>query len=206
MIQISKASTELQIISNEFKEEIWLDVVGYEGIYQVSSFGRVRSLDKLIYYTDGRVRKYKGKLLKPSKTSARKNRKKSDSYCEVRITREKNKSNNYLVHRLVALAFIPNPENKPTVNHIDGVKYNNRVENLEWATYSEQEFHAHKIGLKKDKKAVDMVDIFTGKVLAVYESMHEADRQTGVNYRNIHSVCTGKRNNAGGYLWQYHNN
>ena len=199
---ISNINTDLQIL----EEEIWLDVVGYEGLYQISSHGRVRSLDKTVYYRDGRIRKCKGRLLNPSRTTPKKNKKKTDSYCEVCLCIEKNKRKNHLVHRLVATAFIPNPENKPTVKHVDRIKGNNRVENLEWATYSEQEYHAHKIGLKSDKKAVDMIDIFTGEILNTYDSMHEADRQTGISYRNIHLVCAGKRKQAGGYLWQYHSN
>lgn len=110
-------------------KEIWKDVVGYEGLYQVSNLGRIKSGYKPIILQSGVCRGYLiVNLYKNKKGLSRK------------------------VHRLVAQAFIPNPENKPTVNHKDGNKQNNCVDNLEWATVKEQNIHANKTGLMENAK------------------------------------------------------
>ena len=114
--------------------ETWRDIEGYEGIYQVSDLGNVRSLDREL--ADGR--KLKGK---PRKSVLDK-----DGY--PRVSLHKNgKQRNFLIHRLVAQAFIPNPDNKPEVNHTQGVKTDNRVSELEWCTSKENTEHAMKTGL-----------------------------------------------------------
>lgn len=112
-------------------EEIWKDVEGFERLYQVSNLGNVKSLansktksEKILKYSLGRR-----------------------GYCQVVLSKSNNKY--YMrVHRLVAQAFIPNPENKPEVNHINGIRNDNRVENLEWCTQSENQIHAYRIGLQ----------------------------------------------------------
>lgn len=128
------------------KNEIWIDVVGYENIYQISNYGRVRSIDRYIEqsHSDGYIYKrfIKGKLLSLNRTNG-------NGYHVVQLSNgynNKPKGNEY-IHILVAKHFIPNPENKPTVNHIDGNKSNNKIDNLEWATQLEQMKHAYRLGL-----------------------------------------------------------
>jgi|LakMenEpi03Aug12_release.lakeMendotaPanAssembly.Ray.scaffolds.fasta_scaffold1209567_2 hypothetical protein len=116
--------------------ENWKDVEGYEGLYQVSNLGRIKSLPHVNYL--GRLRQecILGNRL-------------SDRGYHTAVLYNNGKPKSFRVHRLVANAFIDNPNNKPHVNHIDGVKSNNLVSNLEWVTISENQKHAFKIGLNK---------------------------------------------------------
>ena len=117
--------------------EIWRDVVGYEGLYQISNLGRVKSL------LFGRER-----ILKT--------RYNVEGYAVIKLTR-KDKGKIYPIHKLLAQAFIPNPENKPIVNHKDGNKMNNNLDNLEWVTHSENVKHSYKMGLIKPKRGSENV-------------------------------------------------
>lgn len=119
--------------------EILKDIIGYEGLYKISNNGDVYSLDRLI--PDGRtegVRKKQGKKLSIGK----------GRYYSVSLNKNKIKTR-YLLHRLLAEAFIPNPENKKIVNHKNGIKTDNRIENLEWCTQSENIIHSFKSGFSK---------------------------------------------------------
>lgn len=184
--------------------EIWKPVVGYEGLYEVSNTGEVRSLFR-----------YK-KLLKP--TVAR------NGYCAVELFKNK-KRKRILVHRLVALAFIPNPDNLPMVNHKDETRDNNCVENLEWCTAKynmnfgtlqrrrcshtdyKKEIYAEN-ARKNGKKVCKPVSQFTksGDFMHSYESGKEAHRKTGVSHSHILECCAGKVKTAGGYVWKYERN
>ena len=112
------------------KQEVWKDVVGYEGLYEVSNLGRVRSLDRITEDTVGRKRKWKGQVLNPI------NSKGGNGYLRVRLS-EDGKKIDYTVHRLVAEAFIPNPENKTDVGFKELDRNNVSVDNLYWTTHSE---------------------------------------------------------------------
>lgn len=118
-------------------ESRWIPISGYEGYYELSLTGRVRSLSRTIFTKKG-LRSVKGKLLSPKSNGS--------GYLFVVLCKKGNKACQYL-HRLVARGFIPNPYNKPQVNHINGDKTDNRVVNLEWVTAQENSCHAHRKGL-----------------------------------------------------------
>lgn len=111
----------------------------------------------------------------------------------------------YLVHRLVAETYIPNPEGHPIVNHLNSVRHDNRAENLEWTTNSENQLQRfRKNGHKGTKrKPVKQICLDTGKVLKVWGSPIDATRELGIAYQNISKVCRGIRNSAGGYFWEH---
>lgn len=125
-------------------KEIWRDIKGYEGLYQVSNIGRVKSLERIITNTLGSYTRAE-KILVPLKTKK--------GYYQIHLHKN-GVCKTSKIHRLVAEAFIPNPLNKSQVNHIDGNKINNNVENLEWATQEENMQHAYKTGLKAQTKEV----------------------------------------------------
>lgn len=111
----------------------------------------------------------------------------------------------YSVHRLVAQTYIPNPENYPVINHLDTIRSNNIVENLEWCTHQRNnqytvEFHGKPT---HSNKKVFQIDLLTGEKLREFESMTTAMEETGIQKANISKVCRGERDKAGGYFWEY---
>lgn len=174
-------------------EEIWKTIKGFEN-YKVSNTGKVYSLAK-------------SKVMKPWVINS--------GYHVIALV-DKGISKRNLVHRLVALNFIDNPLNKPQVNHIDGNKLNNNVDNLEWTTASENINHNKVLGRldthtaraelnKVQTKAVNQLDIETGKVIATYNTIREASKETGSQDGKITMVCQGKRKTHNGYSWEYIN-
>lgn len=167
--------------------EKWLPVVGYEGYYEVSDLGNVRS----VRYDNQGVVIY-SRLLKPSI--------KARGYLGVVLSKQSNTSN-HLIHRLVATAFLSNLGNLPEVNHKDGNKCNNTVSNLTWCTSSENLQHAYDTGLKyKDGKAVLCVE--TGEI---FDSVKSANEYFGVSHYHIADVCNHRDNHktACGYHWEW---
>lgn len=182
--------------------EEWKDVVGWEGIYQVSNLGNIKRVDG----------KGKGENLKPGTD-------KGGYKCVHLYNHCYHKS--YKVHRLVSLAFIPNPENKCDVNHINGIKADNRVENLEWATRSENIIHANKTGLRFVSDAQRRAASITGKrtcamnrpkkkvycvrgnFIKHFESAHAAGRWVLGCASPIIACCKGKKKQYKGYEWRY---
>lgn len=182
------------------QEEIWKDIDGYEGIYQVSNLGRVKSLKRKVNTKGGGTRYSPSKIL----TNCFDNK-----YYHVRLYRN-GVAKIHLVHRLVADAFLPNPNNKPQVNHIDGDKLNNRFDNLEWCTASENAKHAFRVGLHKPNDGGTSRPIkayhINGRFVGQYLSLHDAERKLGVNIGHIWCVLNGREDNAKGYRFEYIDN
>ena len=122
------------------KEE-WKPIEGYEGLYEVSNLGRVKSIERNVPFRGSSITMH-GKVLKPYANE--------NGYCFV-VLYQNTRQKRHKIHRLVAETFIPNPEKKKCINHVDGNKKNNRVDNLEWCTHSENNKHAHDNGLIKPK-------------------------------------------------------
>lgn len=190
--------------------EIWKDVIGYEDLYQVSNLGRVKSLDKTIKVCRSKGKEYqlvvKGRILKsiPIKTG----------YSQVGLTDKNGKLKVCLLHRLVAQAFIPNPENKPQVNHKDGNGRNNYLSNLEWCTISENGLHAYRIlGHKvwhKGKtgkrtptaRKVRQLNL-DGSLVKEWDCASDAVRANGFDSGSITHCCRGESKTHKGFIWEY---
>ena len=168
------------------KEE-YKDIEGYEWLYQVSNYGNVNSLN---YYRSGKEKK-----LKPIKEKILKLTKDKDGYLYVGLYQQ-GKQKAHKVHRLVAQAFIDNPNNYPQVNHKDEDKTNNHVTNLEWCTRS----YNINYGTRNEKISKQVMCIETG---LVYPSTMEVERQLGFAQSHISMCCRGKRKTAYGFHWKY---
>jgi len=177
--------------------EIWKDIVGYEGMYQVSNLGRVKSLN---YNRTG-----KENILSTSKNKG---------YFNVVLSKKGFKPFTVRTHRLVAEAFIPNPQNKPQVNHIDGNKLNNNIENLEWNTASENQQHAYDTGLKisnwlnkkgKENHLSKIIYQYTKDLQFIkkWYCIMDAVRELNIKHSNISRCVNGKRKSTGGFRWSY---
>ena len=127
-----------------YAPEVYVDIPGYEGYYQVSNHGNVKSLDRVIKEKTGKTQTLKGRVLKQ--------RVNPSGYCYVGLRKNGNRAT-FAIHQVVAQAFLDNLENKPIVNHINGVKTDNNISNLEWATYSENLSHAYSTGLRRSVSA-----------------------------------------------------
>ena len=205
-------------------KEIWKDIQGYEGYYQVSSMGSVRSCDRTIIDSVGRSHSYNGQILTPMTVAG--------GYLEVNLSKG-DKRKPVHVHRLVAEAFIPNPDGLPAINHIDEDKKNNIVSNLEWCTYKYNanygtakvrsikkrsrnsqwyesvKKHTSKLGKKYGRvngritsKPVLQYSV-DGKLIKEWPSVREAKRKLGIDNSSISRCCKGRQRTAGGYIWKF---
>lgn len=170
---------------------MWKDIDGYDGEYQISNLGRVKSF---------KYNKSKGMILKLCEINS--------GYLLVDLMKNGVRERK-LIHRLVAKAFVHNDdkENKIVVNHIDGNKRNNTCTNLEWTTYSENSIHAFSTGLtdsQKWSKRVNQYDQF-GNFVASFDSISDANSKTKIDISGISKCCRGKMIQAGGYQWRFNN-
>ena len=186
------------------QNEIWKDIPNFYG-YQISNYGRIKSIDRDIVCGDKTIH-CNGKILKQSKNQK--------GYLRIRISKGRNKKYTLLIHRLVALAFIENPNNYQQINHIDGNKENNYYLNLEWCNNSQNQIHAVKLGLNdhnkynagRKRKMVAQIDINSKKIIYIYNSLSEAANQLNIERSQIGKVCNGNRKTCGGFLWKFANN
>lgn len=207
-------------------KEIWKPIIGYEGIYECSSFGNIRSVNRTIITTSGIIRRMKGKMLLPIA---------DNNYMKVLLSKE-GKQKLKLVHRLVAEAFIPNPDNKPEIDHINTDRTDNRVENLRWVTRKEncnnpitkekmatygktrvlstetrRKISTALKGRKISPEAIEKARQKTmkpilqlslnGDIIKRWDSATEAKNMLGI--KTIPDCLRNKSKTAGGYIWKY---
>lgn len=177
--------------------EIWKDVKNYENKYQVSNLGRVKSKERY-FENNGGLQKVDEKILKQHSQYG----KKDNEYRIVNFS-IKHKTKNKYVHRLIAEAFLPNYDEKLQVNHKDGNKTNNNVENLEMLTRSENQKHAYSVLKRKRKGKIVLQYDLNKNLINEYCSSCEASRKTKICRSSINDCCNKKIKTAGGYIWQY---
>lgn len=180
-------------------KEIWKPIKGYEGYYEISSYGRLRSCDRIIVQGKNFLH-LKGRFMCPSIC-------RSTGYYITTLSRNGIKKRK-LLHRLIAKAFIPNPDNKPMIDHINGVRTDNGIENLRWCTNRENLTFPiaseNRIKCKAPiSKKVAQIDRYTQKVIKVFRSTGEVHRQLGFKSPNISRCCRGEKPTAYNYIWRY---
>ena len=185
-------------------EEIWKDIKGFEGLYQISSLGRLKSLSRFINSNRNNQRRIKGCIIKQRVNPY-------NGYIQISLSKN-HKYKRFYIHRLVAYAFLRNPDNLPQVNHKDENKENNCVDNLEWCTAKynanygtcisrrvktqrDTKSHINNEALSRKVKCID-----TGKI---YLSAQEVSRQTGLDNSSISKCCRGVYKKCGGFRWCY---
>lgn len=162
--------------NSDLNGEVWRDVVGYEGLCKVSNLGRVKSSkdDRILVLN------------------------KSTEYITFNL-----RSKSYRLHRALAEAFIPNPENKLEVNHINADKFDNRLENLEWCTHLENMQHASRYGLRTHPRRLTCKYDLNGNLLKTYTSLNDAAIENNILAGGISNCALGKRPTGGGFIWKY---
>jgi hypothetical protein len=161
---------------------MWTPIENYDCYYFINKQGQIRSRNRYISYGNGRRRFVEGRIMKTRVNNC--------GYVEVRLSIG-GFSKTYFIHRLMAQHYIPNPGGKPYINHKNGIKTDNRIENLEWVTHSENMKHAYQHDLLKCT-CIQVVDICTGQV---FESIKEAAAVNGLVYSTLKNYLSGKRKN-----------
>lgn len=175
--------------------EQWKPIINYEETYDVSIYGDIKSKARINYMGYH----FKERMLKHAVDR--------NGYARVYLTKY-GKTKSKLVHRLVAEAFIPNPDNLPEVNHKDENKLNNSVDNLEWCTHKYNSNYGTRVSkiipktIDKTRKPVNQYDL-NGNLIKTWYSMNEASGTLNITQQNISKCCKGQRQKAGGYVWKY---
>ena len=166
-------------------DEIWCPIKGYEGLYEVSDQGRVRS-----------IKFGKERILKPGRNTC--------CYLQVNLCKNGEKKKNLLVHRLVAQTFIPNPDNLPEVNHKDEDKDNNSVQNLEWCDRKYNINYGNRNQMVSIKLSQPILQYTkSGEFVREWKSTYDVERNLGYFHNSISYCCNGKLKSAYGYVWKY---
>ena len=204
-LQIQYTMTNLQ--------EVWLPITNYEGLYEISDIGRVKSCKRHVQYKGRHGEQFYRYIPEKIKKCSLDR----DGYVCAKLSKH-GKKTHFTVHRLVAIHFIPNPYNKPTVNHKSGIKTDNRVSQLEWATISEQSIHAYANGLRVVQRTKSMMGRFgirhnrskpviqldlDGNFIIEFECANEAGRLLGLWANHIGGCCRGESKTHGGFKWQF---
>ena len=202
-----KPNSERWLSLEDLPNERWKDIKDFEGFYKISDYGRVKSLKRIINHNGSYSKHIRIKEL------IRKIRINKQGYWYLNLAKNgvyKTKK----IHRLVAEHFIDNPHNYPFINHIDGNKLNNNINNLEWCTPSYNTNHAYKLGLSKawnkglygsvnkTTRSVNQYDL-NGNYIRTWDCIKNVERILKIESCNITRTCQGKRQSAGGYLWKY---
>ena len=178
----------------KYENTEYTQIPGFEDYFIAKSTGQVISTKKRANALEGSI--FKLKAQQNSTTS-------NSTYYMVRLTNNEGKYIKKYIHRLLAELFVDNPNNNPQVNHIDGNKHNNNIDNLEWVTVAENTQHAYDNGLYSSKA----IQQFTkdGELVNTFEYTVKASKATGIPDSNITKVLKGKRQSAGGFIWKYVN-
>lgn len=183
-----KINSEKWLSLENMPNEIWKDIKDYENKYQISNYGRVKSL-----FNKSWDKKTKRERILTIKTTG--------NYPHIRLFKN-NVGKNFLVHRLVAETFIPNPQKKSQVNHIDENKYNNCISNLEWCDSTYNINYGERTKKVKEKLSIKIGQYdLNNKLIKVWDTMNDAIRY--YNNKHICDVCKNKRKTANGYIWKY---
>ena len=184
------------------ENEVWKDIVGYEGLYQVSNLGRVKSLKRKVYAGRNRMRWQHERIMSNNRTNG-------NGYIIVSLNKE-SKSETKYVHRLVAESFIENPNNYKYINHKDENKSNNKVSNLEWCTAQYNSTY-NDLHIRNSKKMINNPKISKkiyqldedNNIINVFPSISEASRQFNVSNQAISDCLRGIQKHSAGYKWKY---
>lgn len=183
------------------EKEIWKDIPKYEGYYKASNFGRIKSVDRIIYDSKGRKQKFSGRVLRQTTTTK--------GYKRVQLNKG-GTGKHVFVHVVVLTSFYPRPDSLTQVNHKDEDKANNRLENLEYCTASYNQNYGHcsanksratRNDKKKSKPIIQMTT--SGTVINEFPSIREAERVLGFQHGHLREACNGNLHTAYGYKWKW---